>query len=117
MTLAAAPVPAPRSTNVNGSPAANGSSSAISVRGPARRCSRSVSVDFQKLTPISDCQTAAFVSSVSGMQQMLTRVIEVLPYLRRGNAKTLHLGPLLRGPRDRGQPGDAPYPVSYTHLR
>jgi len=74
MTREAAPVPAPRSTNVNGSSAANGRSSAISVRCPARRRSRSSCVDFQKLTPMSDFHMAALVSSLSGMELMLVPV-------------------------------------------
>src|SRR5580693_3278767 len=103
MIRAAAPVPAPRSMTVKGSSAANGSSSASSVRWPARRRSRSAWVDFQKLTPMSDFQTAALVSSLfSGMEEMLTPFIggvwgvvprktpplldiEVLPDLRGGH--------------------------------
>src|ERR1700679_2974919 len=98
MIRAAAPVPAPRSTTVNGWSAANGSSSASSARWPARRCSRSAWVDFQKLTPMSDFQTAALVSSVSGMKQTLTLlVVEVLPDVRGGHAPVVQADSLHRG--------------------
>src|ERR1700728_2213827 len=106
MVLAAAPVPAPRSTNVNASSTANGSSSAIKTRRSASRLDRSVSRDFQKLTPMSDFQTAALVSSASDMALMLT--VQVLPDLRHGHAAHLKPGPLDRAGRQRGEPGDAP---------
>src|ERR1700733_14585238 len=106
MVLAAAPVPAPRSTNVNGSSTAKGSSSAILTRRPASPLDRSTSRDFQKLTPMSDFQTAALVSSVSDMPPMLT--VEVLPDLRHGHAAHLEPGPLDPACRQRRQPGDAP---------
>ena len=57
---------------MNGSSTANGSSSAIMTRRSASRLDRSTFRDFQKLTPMSDFQTAALVSSVSDMPLMLT---------------------------------------------
>src|ERR1700733_820973 len=106
MVLAAAPVPAPRSTNVNGSSTAYGSSSAIRTRRAASCLDRSTSRDFQKRTPMSDFQTAALVSSVSDMPPMLT--VQVLPDLWHGHAAPLKPGPLDGAGRQRGQPGDAP---------
>src|SRR5215469_12344317 len=84
---AAAPVPAPRSTNVNGSSTPNGNNSAINPRCAPRRRSRSSAVDLQKVTPISLFQIASLVSwsvgeaadprpwvcSCAGMQAMLCR--------------------------------------------
>src|SRR3984957_12637989 len=124
---AAAPVPAPRSTKVNSAPGENGSSSAISVRRSASRLTRSFSLDFQKLTPMSDFQMAALVSSlaaassVSGMQvivappprraKSLGRLlgdVQALPDSRHGHAAMVHLGPLEPRSGQRGQPGDVP---------